>query len=316
MIRIAILDDYQGVARDMADWRRLDDRAEVTVYQDTLTDAEALAARLAPFDVICAMRERTAFDAALLAKLPALRLLVTTGMGNAAIDMEAAKAGGITVCGTHGSAWGTAELAFGLMIALARGIVPENASLSAGGWQRRVGRDLFGARLGIVGLGRLGGRVAEYGRAFGMEILAWSQNLTEEAAHAKGARLVGKSELFASSDFISVHLRLSERTTGLIGTPELKAMKRDAYIVNTARAPIIDLDALIAALRNGRIAGAALDVFDIEPLPARHRLRDVPNLLMTPHLGYVTRDNYKVFYGETLSAIEAWLDGKPVRVIP
>src|SRR5690606_38201241 len=179
-----------------------------------------LAARLAPFEVICAMRERTAFDAALLARLPALRLLVTTGMGNAAIDMDAATARGVTVCGTHGSGYGTAELAFGLMIALARGIVPENASLSAGGWQRTVGRDLFGARLGIVGLGRLGGRLAEYGRAFGMEVLAWSQNLTEEAARAKGARLVGKSELFASSDFISVHLRLSERTTGLIGAPE------------------------------------------------------------------------------------------------
>ena len=315
MMRVAILDDYQGAAGDHADWSRLEGRAELTMFHDVVSDENRLAERLAGFDVICLMRERTAFPASLIQRLPKLKLLVTTGMGNAAIDLDAARQAGIVVCGTHGSGHGTAELAFGLILALARGLVPEVRSLSSGGWQQRVGRDLAGARLGIVGLGRLGGKLAEFGNAFGMDVLAWSENLKPEGATEKGARRVDKSELFASSDFVSLHLRLSERTVGIVGSRELRAMKRDAYLLNTARAQLVDQVALIEVLRAGRIAGAALDVFDVEPLPVAHPLRSVPNLLMTPHLGYVTRENYRTFYGETLEAVEAWLDGAPVRVI-
>lgn len=315
MPEIAVLDDYQHVAESLAEWSRLDGRARVTFFHDTLHDEDALAARLEGFDAICVMRERTPFTASLLARLPKLRLLVTTGMHNASIDLDAAKAHGVTVCGTRSVGHSTAELAFAFVMQLARGIGRETASLAAGGWQAGVGRDLAGARLGLVGLGRLGTMMAGYGRAFGMDVAAWSANLTEEDAATKGARRVSREELFSGCDFVSIHLRLSARSEGLVGKAELALMRPDAFLINTSRAAIVDQDALVDALRQERIAGAALDVFDVEPLPREHPLRGVPNLLLTPHIGYVTRDTYRIFYGETLEAVEGWLAGSPVRVI-
>ena len=315
MHRIAVLDDYQHVAAGFAPWAELDGRAEVVFFHDTLSSEDALVERLAAFDVICAMRERTPFPASLIERLPNLKLLVTTAMHNASIDFEAARTHGVQVCGTNSVGHSTAELAFALVLQLARNLAGETASLASGGWQMGVGRDLHGARLGIVGLGRLGSLMAGYGRAFGMEVVAWSANLTDDKAAEKGARRLSKEDLFASSDFISVHMRLSARTEGLVGRAEFDLMQPDAYLINTSRSAIIDQDALIDALTQKRIAGAALDVFDIEPLPPEHPLRNVPNLLLTPHIGYVTRDTYRVFYGETLEAIQGWLDGKPVRII-
>lgn len=314
MIKVAVLDDYQDVARDYADWSALDGRAELTVFRDTISDEEALA-RLADFDAVCLMRERTPFSASLIARLPKLKLIVTTGMHNASIDMDPARMQNVLVCGTTSIGHSTAELAFAFVLQLARGISRESASLAGGGWQVGVGRDLAGARLGLLGLGRLGGMMAGYARAFEMDVVAWSENLTEEAAAEKGVQRVSKDEMFATSDFVSVHLRLSARTTGIVGSREFAQMKRDAYLINTSRAPIVDQEALIEALNTQRIAGAALDVFDQEPLPRDHPLRSAPNLLMTPHIGYVTRDTYQVFYRETLEAVLGWLDGKPVRVI-
>jgi len=315
MKKIAVLDDYQDVARSLADWAALDGRAEVTFFHDPLTEESALASRLEDFDGVCLMRERTPFPASLISRLPRLKLIVTTGMHNAAIDVQAAKARGILVCGTSSVGHSAAELAFAFVLQLARGIGPESASLARGGWQVGIGRDLSGARLGLLGLGRLGRVMARYGQAFGMEVTAWSQNLTDEAAAEVGVRRVSKEELFSRADFVSVHLRLSERTTGIVGGNELALMKREAYLVNTSRSPIVDLNALIEALKSGRLAGAALDVFDEEPLPPRHPLRTTPNLVMTPHIGYVTWDTYRTFYQETLQAVLGWLDGKPVRAI-
>jgi len=315
MKKIAVLDDYQRVALSFAEWSRLDGRAEITVFHDHIGEFEPLVARLQDFDAVCLMRERTPFPAALFERLPNLKLLITTGMANASVDAAAAARHGIVFCGTGGSGHATAELTISLILSLARGLPAEMASLAAGGWQVGVGRELAGARLGILGLGRLGSRLAEYGKVFGMDVVAWSQNLTPEAAAQKGARHVSKEELFSTSDYISIHLKLSDRTVGLVGSPEFALMKRDACLVNTSRGPIVDQDALIAALKEGRIGGAALDVYDEEPLPAGHPLRAAPNLIMTPHIGYVSRQTYRVFYGQTLENIEAWLDGKPVRVI-
>src|ERR671918_900672 len=296
--QVAILDDYQKVAESSADWSTLPEDVEVTFFHDHLADPDRLAERLAPFAIVGIMRERTPFPGALLERLPNLRLLITTGPRNASVDVAAAQRLGITVCGTRSSGHATAELAMALILALARGLLAETASVQAGGWQVGLGRDLHGALLGIVGLGRLGSRLARFGQAFGMTPIAWSQNLTEAAAAEIGVRRVDKAELFRSADFISVHLQLSPRTRGLIGAADLDLMKPDACLINTSRGPIVDEDALVAALRAGRIGGAALDVYDREPLPPDHRLRRIPNLLLTPHIGYVTRETYRLFYAD------------------
>jgi phosphoglycerate dehydrogenase-like enzyme len=326
-MRIAILDDYQNVALGYADWKSLPGSPEITVFTDHIARHELLAATLRPFDVIVAMRERTPFTASLLALLPDLKLLVTTGMGNAAIDMDAARERAITVCGTNGVTEATAELTWGLILALVRHIPEEDrrmresagaggAAVSVrGGWQRTIGMDLHGRRLGVVGLGRQGRQVATYGQAFGMQVLAWSQNLDPDQAREAGAEPVSKEQLFARSDVVSVHYKLSPRSTGLIGAAEFALMKPTAYLVNTSRGPIVDQDALVAALRGGQIAGAALDVYDTEPLPLGDPLRSVPNTVLTPHLGYVTDETYRVFYGDAVADIAAYLEGHPVRVL-
>jgi phosphoglycerate dehydrogenase-like enzyme len=313
--RVAVLDDYQKVAQRSADWSALPQDAEVTFFHDHLADPDRLAERLAPFAVVGVMRERTPFPGALLERLPNLRLLITTGPRNASIDVAAAQRLGIIVCGTRSSGHATAELALALILALARGLPAETAAMRAGGWQVGLGRDLAGATLGLVGLGRLGSRVAKLGQAFGMTTIAWSQNLTEAAAAEHGARRVAKAELFREADFVSIHLQLSARSRGLIGAAELALMRPDAYLVNTSRGPIVDEDALVEALQTGRIAGAALDVYDHEPLPPEHRLRRVPNLLLTPHIGFVTRETYAVFYADMVAGIAAFLAGSPQRVI-
>ena len=314
-MELAILDDYQRVALEMADWASLGDAVEVTVFDRPLGALEAVADALRDFEIVCIMRERTPFPAALLERLPKLKLLVTSGMRNDAVDLGAAARQGVTVCGTSSPGHATAELAFGLVLALARGLIPQSASLRAGGWQAGLGRDLKGATLGVIGLGRLGSQVAGFGKAFGMDVIAWSQNLTEARAADVGVRQVARDTLFAASDFVTIHLRLSDRTQGLVGARELDLMKPDAYLVNISRGPIVDERALIEALEQGRIGGAALDVFDIEPLPPDHRLRRAPNLLLTPHLGYVTRETYRVFYGEMVDIARAFLEGRPRNLL-
>jgi phosphoglycerate dehydrogenase-like enzyme len=315
MTRIAVLDDYQDAARRMADWSRLPAGAELAVFRDHVADLEAVAARLASFDVVVAMRERTPFPRALLERLPRLRLLVTTGMRNAAIDLQAAADRGVLVCGTGGLPYPTAELAWGLVLALARRIPREDRATREGRWQETVGLGLNGKTLGVLGLGTLGSRVARFGRAFEMDVLAWSQNLTAERAAEIGAVRVDRDELLARSDVVTIHLVLSERTRGLIGARELGLMKRTAYLVNTSRGPIVDEAALVRALRDGTIAGAGLDVYDEEPLPPDHPLRGLPNTVITPHLGYVTEETYRIFYGQALEDILAYLRGEPVRVL-
>jgi phosphoglycerate dehydrogenase-like enzyme len=326
-MRIAILDDYQNVALGYADWNKLPGSPEITVFTEHIARHELLAATLRPFDVIVAMRERTPFPASLLALLPDLKLLVTTGMGNAAIDLDAARQRAVTVCGTNGVSEATAELTWGLILALVRHIPAEDrrmresagaggAAVSVrGGWQRTIGMGLSGRRLGVVGLGRQGRQVARYGQAFGMEVLAWSQNLDPGQAREAGAEPVSKEQLFARSDVVTVHYKLSPRSTGLIGAAEFALMKPTAYLVNTSRGPIVDRDALVAALRGGQIAGAGLDVYDTEPLPLGDPLRSAPNTVLTPHLGYVTDETYQVFYGEAAEDIRAWIEGHPVRVL-
>ena len=315
MHRIAVLDDYQHVAATYADWSTVEQPVEVVEFHDHLADEDALAARLAPFDIVVAMRERTPFPRSLLARLPALRLLVTTGAKNASIDVAAAAESGVTVCGTGSHPSGTVELTWALILAAARHLPDEVAAVRAGGWQRTVGTDLAGARLGVVGLGRLGERVARIGTAFGMDVVAWSQNLTAERAQEVGVRLVGKDELIGTSDIVTLHLQLSDRTRGLIGRPELDRMKPTAVLVNTSRGPIVDESALVEVLRAGGIACAALDVFDREPLPLDHPLRSLPRALLTPHLGYVTAATYETFYRGAVEDVAAFLDGRPIRVV-
>lgn len=315
MVAIAILDDYQQVALRLADWAALQARHEVRVFSSPLGGLDAVAAALAGFDVICAMRERTAFPAELFARLPRLRLLVTTGQRNAAIDMDAARAHGVTVCGTPSPAHATAELALGMMIALSRRFGVETRNMQEGRWQTTLGRDLKGRTLGLLGLGRLGGQMAGFGRALGMSVIAWSENLTQEAASAHGATRVGKDELLSASDVLSIHTKLSRRTTGIVGAREIALMKPDAILINTSRGPIVDTAALISALERGHLAGAGIDVYDEEPLAADHPLRRAPRTLLTPHLGYVTEETYRVFYIGTVSAIEAWLAGRPIMVL-
>jgi len=314
MARVALLDDYQGVALRMADWKSLPAGTDVVAFSDHLADEGALATRLADFDIVMAMRERTAFTRSLLERLPMLRLLITAGMRNASIDMKAAAERGVLVCGTAGLPYPTAELAWGLL-GLMRRIPSEDRATREGRWQVSLGLGLNGKTLGVLGLGTLGSRVAKVGRAFEMEVLAWSQNLTRARAEEVGATLVAKDELLARSDIVSIHLVLSERTRGLLGARELGLMKRSAYLVNTSRGPIVDEAALIDALRNGIIAGAGLDVFDPEPLPADHPFRSLPNIVVTPHLGYVTEETYRVFYGHALEDVQAFLRGAPVRVL-
>ncbi len=311
MARIAVLDDYQRAAHRFADWSRLSGH-EVTFFHEPLAEP---ALTLEPFEVVCAMRERTAFPAGLFARLPNLRLLVTTGMRNAAVDLDAASAHGVTVCGTTAAGTPTAELAWGLILALARHVPEEDARMRAGGWQQTVGTGLAGKTLGILGLGRLGSAVAAIGAAFGMQVVAWSENLTAERAAECGAELVTKDELISTADVVTIHLVLGERTRGLIGARELGLMKPTAFLVNTSRGPIVDEAALVAALETGEIAGAGLDVYDDEPLALDHRLRSAPNTVLTPHLGYVTEENYRTFYEQTVEDVEAFLAGAPVRVL-
>jgi phosphoglycerate dehydrogenase-like enzyme len=316
MAAIAILDDYQNVALRMADWSRLQKDNHVVVFTERLPDVDAAARALAEFDVIGIMRERTPFSRALFEKLPKLRLLVTTGKRNASIDLDAAQAHNVTVCSTGGAGRATAELAFGLMLGLARHLREEfNAMRPGGGWQTTLGFDLEGKTLGVLGLGNLGAKVGRIGAAFGMKIIAWSENLTDERAKERGAERVDKDDLFRHSDILTIHSVLSPRTRGIIGARELALMKPTALLINTSRGPIVDEGAILAALREKRIAGFGADTFDVEPLPSDHPLRAEPRALLTPHLGYVTEETYRDFYSGMVQAIEAWLAGKPINVL-
>ncbi|PTM88344.1 phosphoglycerate dehydrogenase-like enzyme [Streptomyces sp. VMFN-G11Ma] len=315
MLRCAVLDDFQQVATELADWSPVADRVETVTFAEHFGTEDELAAALADFDIVVTLRERVAFPASLLARLPRLKLLVASGMRNSVIDYAAAEAHGVTVCGTASTSTPPVELTWALLLGLARGIVEENNSLRSGGpWQQTVGADLHGRRLGLLGLGKIGSRVAQVGLAFGMHVSAWSRHLTKEYADEVGVELAPSlAELLSSSDFVSVHLVLGDRTRGLLGPAELALLKPTAHLINTSRAAIVDQDALLAALHEGRIAGAAVDVFDIEPLPADHPMRTAPRLLATPHLGYVSRANYETYYREAVEDIRAFLDGTPVR---
>ncbi|RVT97087.1 D-2-hydroxyacid dehydrogenase family protein [Rhodovarius crocodyli] len=317
--RLAILDDYQGLTLSHPDWARLPG-IEKTVFQDTLKDEDALVARLAPFDAILAMRERTPFPRSLIERLPNLKLLITTGERNRGIDDAACKERGITLCGTSSFGAPTVEITWGLIINMMRGLPEQAESMRAGNWQRQtllggVGSTVEGKTLGVVGLGKLGTRVAKVGQAFGMKVVAWSQNLTDEAAAAVGATRVSKEELLRTADVVTLHLLLSERSRGIIAAPDLALMKKSAIIINTSRGPLIDQDALIAALKAGTIAGAGIDVYDIEPIPPAHPLLSAPHALLTPHLGYVSAENFAQYFKGAVEVIEAYLAGSPIRII-
>jgi len=313
--RVAILDDYQRVALSMADWPALGAGVSIQPLHERIGTEDEIAERLRNYDVIVAMRERTPFPATLIDRLPSLKLIVTTGRRNAAIDVAAAAARGVVVSGTSMLATPPVELTWGLILALARHIPRESAAMRTGAWQSTIGVGLHGKTLGVIGLGRLGTDVARIGQAFGMKVVAWSQNLTRERTDALGIELVARDALFQRSDVVTIHLVLSDRTRGLVSSRELAMMKPAAFLINTARGPIVDEQALIHALRHSVIAGAALDVFDEEPLPAAHPLRRLENALLTPHLGYVTTDNYRLAYGEAVEDIRAFLAGTPIRVI-
>ena len=314
-MKVAVLDDYQGVAETLADWSQLPQGTEVTFFSDHLTSENALAERLAAFDIVMGMRERTPFPRSLLERLPNLRLLVTTGRRNASFDIEAASDLGIAVCGTDGAGEGPTELTWGLIIALVRQIPLEDRLSREGKWGTTVGVGLKGKTIGLLGLGHIGSLVARVANAFDMNIIAWSQNLTPERARECGATLVDKDELFRQSDILSVHVVLSQRTRGLVGARELALMKPSAYLVNISRGPIVDEDALVDALQRKAIAGAALDTFDIEPLPEGHPLLQLDNTLICPHLGYVTDDSYRAMYAGVIEDIRAFASGEPVRTI-
>ena len=307
-MQIAILDDYQNVALKMADWSAVSERAEITVFNDHISDAEALTSRLLPFDVLCVMRERTPLNRDILVRLVNLKLIVSTGKKNASLDVKACGELGIAVAMTDYVESGAPELTWALLMALARKVVVENGNVRSGSWQSTVGVDLRGKTIGIVGLGRVGSKIAAYAKVFEMKVIAWSENLTEERAHRAGAELVSKERLFKAADFVSVHLILSERSRGVVGETELGLMKRSAFLINTSRGPLVDEAALVRALQSGKIAGAALDVYDTEPLPESHILRSLDNVLATPHIGYVTEETYRVFYGDTVRAIVEWLE--------
>src|SRR3984893_4383574 len=309
-VQVAILDDYQGVALQSADWSLLEGQASITVFRDHLSDSTALVERLKAFDVLCVMRERTPLTRAILEQLPNLKLIASTGMRNASIDLAAAKDHGVTVCHTGYSAHGAIELTWALILAMLRHIPAEFASVQRGEWQISIGGGLDGKTMGLVGLGSTRAKMAQIAQAFGMNVLAWSQNLTREVAEEHGALLVSKEELFSISDIVSIHLVLSPRTKGIVGQTEIGLMKPTAYLVNTSRGPLVDENALVEALKTQSIAGAALDVYDIEPLPVSHPFRSLDRLLVTPHIGFVTKETYKIFYGDTVTNIAAWLAGR------
>lgn len=320
MPKVAVLDDYAGVALRVADWSPVQTRSEVTVFDRHLSE-DAAAEALRPFDVVCTLRERMAFPSTLIARLPNLKLITIVGRSLPNLDLAAATEHGILVAHSdfahprfRAMRDATPELAWGLMIATVRNLAEEHRNMRDGGWQSAAGMTLAGKTLGLLGLGRVGRRMAEYAKAFGMDVIAWSQNLTADTAASVGARRVQKSELFAASDVVSIHVVLSERTRGLVGASELGLTQPHAYLINTSRGPIVDEAALLAALESGRIAGAGLDVYDVEPLPGDHRLRRLPNVTLSPHLGYVTREMLGAFYSDTVESVVAWLDGTPVRI--
>jgi phosphoglycerate dehydrogenase-like enzyme len=308
---VAVLDDYQNVALSMADWSPLKGRASITVFNDHVADVDAVVSRLLPFDIVCVMRERTPMTRAVIERLPKLRLIASTAFRNASIDVKAAEERHVQVVHTGYSSAPTIELTWALISAGARHIVDENASLRSGGWQRHIGEDLSGRTLGVLGLGNIGTPVAQIGKAFGMRVIAWSQNLTADRAAAAGAELVAKDELFRQADILTIHMVLSERSRGLVGAAELALMKPTARLVNTSRGPIVVEADLLEVLRKGKIAGAAVDVFEQEPLPRDHPFRSLPNLLATPHIGYVSRSLYERFYQDTVDNIAKWLDRQP-----
>jgi phosphoglycerate dehydrogenase-like enzyme len=313
-IKIAILDDYQNVALKMADWSGLRQRASIEVFSDTISNPDDLVARLLPFDVICVMRERTPLPRGIIERLPQLKLIVSTGPKNSSIAGDAAEERGIVVKNTRGSLTAPLELTWALIMASARSLVLEADSLRAGGWQQTVGDELKGRTLGVLGLGRIGGKIARIAQAFDMKVITWSDRTTREQADEVGAALVTKDQLFAQADVLTIHLVLVDATRGLVGVSELAQMKTTAWLVNTSRGPIVDEGALIQSLKNRRLAGAALDVFNVEPLPVDHPFRTLGNVLATPHLGYVSRQQYEVFYGDTVHSIAAWLDDPGRRV--
>jgi phosphoglycerate dehydrogenase-like enzyme len=316
MLRCVALDDYQNVAAGFGDWAKLAGQVELHSVTEYIADRDALVARLADADIVIAMRERTPFDRSLFERLPKLKLLITTGMKNASIDLAAAAERGIPVCGTASSAVATAELTWGLIFSFMRHLPRETANFREGLWQTTVGREVNGRRLGVIGLGKLGSQVARAGLAFGMKVSAWSQNLTAERCAEAGVEFAGTLDaLLRSSDIVTIHLVLSERTRGLLGARELGLMKQGALLINTSRGPIVDEAALLQTLKEKRIAGAALDVFDREPLPEGHPFRGLDNLLATPHIGYVTEEAYRMFYGQSVENIAAWLKGSPLRVL-
>jgi len=312
--RCAILDDYQNVATKLADWSIPD--VEIKVFNEPFADQKAAVAALKGFDIICMMRERTPFLKPTLEQLPDLKLLITSGMRNASIDLEYAAQRGIAVCGTEAAGQPTAELAIGILLELARKIGYENNRMKSGvPWQSTLGIELAGKTLGLLGFGKLGTKVGEIGKAIGMKLIAWSENLTDEKARAGGAALVSKQELFRQADFLSIHLQLSQRTRGLVTGKDLALMKPTAFLINTSRGPIVDEPSLLAALGSRKLAGAGLDTFDVEPLPLNHPLRKLDNVVLTPHLGYVSQEGYKVYYTQMVEDIKVWLAGNPVRVL-
>ena len=313
MKKLAILDDYQGVAMEMADWSPLDGDVEIVVFQDHLSDEDDVAGRLADFEIVMLMRERTPFPRSLIENLPNLEHIVSSGMRNLSIDIDAASDNGVVCTGTPSLGYPTAELTWGLIHALARNVALEDRETRAGAWQKTVGIGLRDKVLGIMGLGRIGTDVARVGIVTGMQVLAWSENLTQDRCDEVGARLVSKEELLEQSDFLTIHLLLSDRTRGLLRTDDLSRMKSSAYLINTSRGPIVDEAALIDVLQNERIAGAGLDVFDVEPLPDDHPLRNMPNTVIIPHLGYVTVENYRNWYGGTVENVRSWLDGETIN---
>jgi phosphoglycerate dehydrogenase-like enzyme len=316
MHRCAILDDYQNVALKVADWSKVAGDLDIKVFNEHLGGPDNVMKALQEFEIVCAMRERTPFPRAVIEGLPKLKLLITTGLRNASFDAAAAKERGVTVCGTPSVGSPTSGIAIGLMLELTRHIGYENARLKAGApWQTTIGVDLEGLTLGVLGLGKLGTRTAQIAKAFGMKVIAWSQNLTPEKCAAAGVGHVSKEDLFRQADFITIHLVLSPRSRGLVGAKEFSLMKPSAYIINTSRGPIVDEAAMLAVLREKKIAGAGLDVFDVEPLPLDHPLRKMDNVVLTPHLGYVAQQNYRAYFAGVVDDIRAFLDGKPVRVI-
>jgi len=314
--RCAILDDYQNVALKLADWSPLSSAVDIKTFNAPFPDQKAAVKALQGFSIICMMRERTPFLKPTLEQLPDLKLLLTSGMRNASIDLEYAAQRGVTVCGTEAAGQPTAELAVGIMLELARKIGYENARMKQGvPWQSTLGIELAGKTLGLLGFGKLGSKVGAIGKAIGMKLIAWSQNLTAEKAKEGGATLVSKEELFRQSDFLSIHLVLSPRSRGLVTAADLALMKPTAFLINTSRGPIIEEAALLSALGQRKFAGAGLDTFDVEPLPVGHPLRRLDNVVLTPHLGYVSQEGYTIYYRQMVEDIQAWMAGSPVRVL-